>query len=167
MGALVAHADLAGQAGYRVYHRDVLNAPPTPSSPTVRRVMQGNRGKDTAPELAIRAALHARGLRFFKHRRPLPGLSCEADIVFPTTRIAVFVDGCFWHGCPEHGRRPATNREYWTTKIERNVARDRRNDQALRSEGWTVIRVWEHETVAIAADRIAEVLGTLAPLRLR
>jgi DNA mismatch endonuclease (patch repair protein) len=117
--------------------------------------MQGNRSKDTAPEVALRSALHVRGLRFRKNARPVASIGCRADVVFPGTRIAVFVDGCFWHGCPDHGFMPRTNAHYWRAKLERNVERDRRNDADLEAAGWTVMRVWEHEAADAAADRVA------------
>lgn len=136
--------------------------PPAPraSSAGSRAVMVANRGSDTAPERALRAALHARGLRFFKNRRPVPGVRCRADIVFSTERVAVFVDGCFWHSCPTHGVSPRTNSAYWRAKLDRNVARDRRNDESLRAAGWDVLRVWEHDDPIKAATEIAQhVLG--------
>ena len=118
--------------------------------------MKANRSKDTSPELAIRSALHRRGFRFFTHRRPLAGLRCTADIVFSRKRVCVFVDGCFWHGCSEHRRIPRANADYWVPKIQRNIERDRRNDEALRAAGWTVVRVWEHEDVSEAVARVTE-----------
>lgn len=144
----------------RRYERDAsapIPLPPAPkaSSDGARAVMVGNRGSDTGPERALRSALHGRGLRFFKNHRPA-GLRCRADVVFPTERIAVFVDGCFWHRCPIHGVTPRTNADYWTPKLERNVARDRRNDKALSSAGWKVVRVWEHDEPDRAAADIAE-----------
>jgi DNA mismatch endonuclease (patch repair protein) len=131
-----------------------LPAAPPASSAAVRNIMQGIRSADTRPEVELRSSLHHMGLRFRKHTRPVPGLRCTADVVFSRVRVAVFVDGCFWHCCPEHGRRPGVNRGYWQAKLDRNVARDRRNDAALTSEGWTVIRVWEHEDPKVAARRI-------------
>lgn len=116
--------------------------------------MQGNRGSDTGPEMRLRRELHRRGLRFRKHVAPLAGLRCRADLVFAGARVAVFVDGCFWHGCPSHGRQPATNGSYWRAKLDLNRARDRRNDEALAAAGWTVVRIWEHEEVPAAADRV-------------
>jgi DNA mismatch endonuclease, patch repair protein len=116
--------------------------------------MQGNRKTGTRPEVAVRSAVHRLGLRFFKHRQPLPGLRCSADLVFPCEQVAVFVDGCFWHRCPLHGVRPATNSVYWDEKIARNVARDRRNDQALERAGWAVLRAWEHEPAEVVAARV-------------
>lgn len=126
---------------------------PAQRSETMRRV----RGTDTSCEVALRSALHRRGLRYSLRRR-LPG---KPDIVFTSARVAVFVDGCFWHGCPEHCRRPSSNRAYWNAKIERNVARDRRVDSELKAMGWRVVRVWEHavrESPARAASRIEQVV---------
>ncbi len=116
-----------------------------------RAIMRANRARDTRPELEVRRRLHALGLRFRKHRRPVPHIRCEADVVFARSRVAVFVDGCFWHGCPEHGHTPRKNAQYWRAKIARNTARDRRNDTALTAAGWTVLRFWEH----VPADEIA------------
>ena len=119
--------------------------------------MRGNRGRDTRPELMIRRALHARGWRFRVDRAPLAELRCRADIVFASRRVAVFIDGCFWHGCAEHLKMPRSHRHYWAAKIASNIARDRRNDEALRAAGWTALRVWEHEPVedAVAAIEAA------------
>jgi DNA mismatch endonuclease (patch repair protein) len=118
--------------------------------------MKGNRGRDTRPEKLIRSHLHSLGLRFRKHARPVPSLRCEADILFRRARVAVFIDGCFWHGCPEHGHTPRRNSDYWQAKISRNVERDRRHDRQLTDEGWKVIRVWEHDPPAAASRRIAK-----------
>lgn len=121
------------------------------SSEPIRHTMQGNRGRDTKPELAIRRELHRRGLRFRVAVRPLRGVRRTADVVFTRVRVAVFVDGCFWHHCPEHFRMPATNTEFWASKIEGNQHRDREIDALLMEAGWTVVRVWEHETATDAA----------------
>ena len=122
--------------------------------------MQGNRRVDTRPELALRSALHRRGVRFRLHVTPEPHLRCRADIVIRRARLVIFVDGCFWHGCAEHGTTPSTNRSYWHAKIERNILRDRRNNQELEAQGWTVVRVWEHEDADVAAARIVEALAS-------
>jgi DNA mismatch endonuclease (patch repair protein) len=122
-----------------------LPEPPPASSPAVRAVMQGNRARDTRPEQAARSALHRLGLRFRKHAQPLKGLRCQADAVFPREKVAVFVDGCFWHGCPEHGRVPSDKNGYWAAKLGRNMERDQRNNKALGDAGWLVLRYWEHE----------------------
>ena len=131
---------------------------PTASSPAVRAVMRGNRAAETSPEVALRSALHRMGLRFRKNVSPQPGIRCRADVVFRSERVAVFVDGCYWHRCPIHGVMPSVNREYWEAKLDRNVLRDRRNDTDLRSAGWTVARVWEHEPAAEAATRVADIV---------
>jgi DNA mismatch endonuclease (patch repair protein) len=120
------------------------------------RDMRAQRERDTGIERAIRSLLHARGLRFRIHRRLLPGSRREVDVVFPGAKVAVFVDGCFWHGCPEHGTWPRNNAEFWRDKIEGNVSRDRDTDARLEADGWTVVRVWEHEAPADAAARIAD-----------
>ena len=119
--------------------------------------MQGNRNKDTVPEIQLRSALHRSGLRFFKNRRP-EGVSCRVDILFPTTRLAVFVDGCFWHGCSIHGNQPRTNSAWWHEKLQRNRHRDERNDAELHAEGWQVLRIWEHTA---ADDAVAMVRAEL------
>jgi DNA mismatch endonuclease (patch repair protein) len=103
--------------------------------------MQANRGADTSPEMLLRRGLHALGFRYSLSSR-LPG---RPDIVFPSRGVALFVDGCFWHRCPEHFVMPATNRSKWLEKLEKIVPRDRRVDQELGALGWTVVRVWEHE----------------------
>jgi DNA mismatch endonuclease (patch repair protein) len=135
-----------------------LPEPPTASSPATRAVMQGNRGRDTRPERALRSELHRRGYRFRKSSAPVKGLRCRADIVFAGARVAVFVDGCFWHRCPEHGTSPRTNDDYWRIKLDRNVARDSRNDAELTRSGWVVVRIWGHENVIGAADRVESTL---------
>ena len=123
--------------------------------------MRANRPRDTGPELAVRTELFARGLRYRIHRRPLSTLRSEADIVFPRERVAVYVDGCFWHRCPQHGVRPIANGAWWRQKLDANVDRDRRADRVLHEAGWTVIRVWEHESPAAAAGRIETVVRAL------
>jgi DNA mismatch endonuclease (patch repair protein) len=117
--------------------------------------MKGNRRRDTKPELTIRRILHARGHRF-QVDRPIPigDRQVRPDIVFGPARVAVFVDGCFWHGCPEHGTMPRRNADYWGPKLARNIERDRSTEAALTENGWLVIRVWEHEDPLQAALRI-------------
>jgi DNA mismatch endonuclease (patch repair protein) len=124
------------------------------ASPGVRAIMQGNKGRDTRPELAVRSAAHALGLRYRVGIRPLAHVRRTADLVFPRQKVAVFVDGCFWHGCPSHHRPATRNSEFWRTKIEGNIARDADTDQRLTKAGWRVIRVWEHEDPAAAASAI-------------
>jgi DNA mismatch endonuclease (patch repair protein) len=114
--------------------------------------------RDTAPELALRRTLHARGRRFFVDRRIRTRTRARADVVFPRARIAVFVDGCFWHWCEEHAHLPKANAELWRTKLLANRQRDAWHDAVLRSEGWRVIRVWEHDDVQTVADTIEAAL---------
>jgi len=116
--------------------------------------MRSNRGRDTGPELALRSAVHALGLRYRVSARPLREVRRTADLVFPRARVAVFLDGCFWHGCPDHHTVAATNAAFWAQKVESNRARDRDTDRRLADAGWASIRVWEHEDPVKAAQRI-------------
>lgn len=120
--------------------------------------MQSQGGRDTKPEMALRKELHGRGLRYRVDVSPVEGLGRRADLVFRGPRVAIFVDGCFWHRCPEHGTTPKANREWWKAKLRRNVARDADTDARLEEAGWTVIRIWEHEDPSRAADRVEEVV---------
>jgi DNA mismatch endonuclease, patch repair protein len=115
------------------------------SSPAVRRGMLGNKSRDTTPELLLRRALHAKGYRYRVDRRVIPGGRRRADLTFARARVAVFVDGCFWHGCEVHYQAPSTNRDYWSTKLAINQRRDADTDAALADAGWSVLRLWEHE----------------------
>lgn len=128
------------------------------STPAVRRSMQGNRRKDTTPELALRRLLHAAGYRYRVDAQPLPGLRRRADLVFRRRRVAVFVDGCYWHGCPEHYTPPRTNSGYWSAKVGANVRRDRDTDARLVEAGWTVVRLWEHEDPTAALAVVVQAL---------
>lgn len=121
--------------------------------------MVANRRRDTRPERLLRQELHRRGRRF-RVDYPIVGdeFRTRPDVVFTRARLAVFVDGCFWHRCPEHGAIPQANRGYWEPKLAANVARDARTDEALARMGWQVVRVWEHDAVLAAADRIEAVL---------
>ncbi|WP_048832545.1 very short patch repair endonuclease [Nocardia cyriacigeorgica] len=121
--------------------------------------MSRQRRAGTAPELALRRELHRRGLRYFVDRAPIRGQRRRADVVFPRLRVAVYVDGCFWHSCPQHATYPKNNAEWWAEKLAGNVARDRATDDALAAAGWRVIRIWEHEDPVAAAGRIAAALG--------
>ncbi len=128
---------------------------PPPSSEDARRRMQATKQRDTAAEVALRSALHRLGLRFRVDVSPIPGLRRRADMVFPSARVAVYVDGCFWHGCPIHGTWPRANAEYWLQKIEANRWRDADTDRVLVEAGWLPIRVWEHEDPEAAAVTVA------------
>ena len=118
---------------------------------------QGRR--DTKPELRVRRAVHRRGLRYRVDRSPVPGVRSRADLVFGPTKVAVYVDGCYWHGCPIHATTPKSNREWWETKLAANVARDKRATEALVAAGWMVLRFWEHEDPEQVADVIEMAVG--------
>jgi DNA mismatch endonuclease (patch repair protein) len=134
-----------------------------PSSPAVSARMQKQRTTGTEPELALRRSLHARGLRYRVDRAPIRGVRTRADVVFGPAKVAVFVDGCFWHCCPDHGTIPRANRAWWSDKLRRNVERDRRTDGLLEDAGWSVVRIWEHEDIATAADRIERAVRSRRP----
>ncbi|MCP9996077.1 very short patch repair endonuclease [Streptomyces werraensis] len=121
--------------------------------------MQGNRSRDTHPELALRRAAHRLGLRYRVSTRPLPELRRTADMVFTRARVAVFVDGCFWHGCPAHYIHSKSNVTYWAEKISRNKERDEETNRRLREAGWVVIRIWEHEDPETAARQLKETVA--------
>ena len=127
---------------------------PRASSGDVRRRMVATKRRDTPGELRIRCLLHGRGLRYSVDARALAGSRRRADLVFRRDRIAVFVDGCFWHGCPHHKTQPKQNAAWWRAKLAGNVRRDRDTDLQLRAAGWLVIRVWTHEDAEQAASRI-------------
>ncbi len=133
------------------------------TDPITSARLSRQRRRDTAPELALRRELHRRGLRFFVDRAPLRGVRRKADIVFPRRRVAVYVDGCFWHRCPEHATDPKNNAQWWADKLTGNVARDRQTDAAMAAQGWVVVRVWEHEVPAAAADRVQQALAAAQP----
>lgn len=129
--------------------------PLSASSPEASARMSRHPRRDTSPELSLRRRLHGMGLRYRVHVRPQPDLRRVADVVFPRALVAVFVDGCFWHGCPAHGVRPRANGAWWAAKLDRNRTRDLDTTARLQAGGWTVIRVWEHDDPDEAAARIA------------
>ena len=140
------------------YDSRVTVARPEPPSSTDAARFSKQARKDTGPEVALRRLLHARGLRYRLHV-PVPTYPRRTiDICFPRQRVAVFVDGCYWHGCPDHKGTAAHNAEWWATKLAGNRARDAETTAALRSAGWTVLRVWEHEAAETAAERVTEVV---------
>lgn len=113
--------------------------------------------------MAVRSAVHARGLRYRLHARPLKSFRRRADLVFRRARVAVFVDGCFWHGCLLHGSTPKTHRDWWRAKLQRTRQRDRETNRVLEDAGWRVIRVWEHEDAEVAADRVEKAVRQRQP----
>jgi DNA mismatch endonuclease (patch repair protein) len=121
--------------------------------------MRANRRRDTAPELALRREVHKRGLRYYVDTRPIPELRRTADLLFPRAKVAVFVDGCFWHGCPAHHTHARTNAAYWADKLAKNRARDQNTNERLRAAGWVVLRFWEHVPVSEAADQVQSVVS--------
>ncbi|ADI08891.1 hypothetical protein SBI_05771 [Streptomyces bingchenggensis BCW-1] len=133
------------------------------SSESRRRNMQAIRSRDTKPEWLIRRLVHAQGLRYRVSAKPLPDLRRTADMVFRPAKVAVFIDGCYWHGCPEHYVPPKTNPGYWSGKVAKNIARDRDTDQRLTEAGWTVLRFWEHESANSCALAIGATVTRLRP----
>lgn len=131
--------------------------PPASSEAALHR-MQATRQRNTRSERALQTALQALGLTFETNVRVIEGSTRRADIVFEAERVAVFVDGCFWHGCPIHGTWPKQNAAFWRSKIERNKARDADTNRRLAEAGWTVIRVWEHEDPSEAVEGIKRVI---------
>ncbi|MFG2166962.1 very short patch repair endonuclease [Micromonospora chersina] len=137
-----------------------MRLPPTPPPSSASRAMKSNKSADTKPELALRRQLFHRGLRYrVGYRISLPQRAVRPDIVFTRRKVAIFVDGCFWHGCPLHCRMPSDPSGYWHQKIDRNRKRDLVVDDVLRAAGWTVFRVWEHEPAKEAADAIHAALA--------
>lgn len=136
------------------------------SSPSARATMRANRRRDTHPELRTRRLVHAAGLRYRVDARPLPSVNRRADMVFTRAKVAVFIDGCFWHSCPSHGTAPQANAAFWQAKFASNRARDTETDSMLREAGWISLRIWEHvEASEAAAIVITAVRQRLANLR--
>ncbi|WP_245847886.1 very short patch repair endonuclease [Lentzea kentuckyensis] len=134
---------------------------PAASSEATSRVMRRTRRTGTAPEMAVRRALHRRGLRYLVDVAP-PGTNRRrrVDVLLRGARIALFVDGCFWHSCPEHGQLPKANREWWQVKLHGVVVRDLDTNAQLTAAGWLVVRVWEHDDPDEVADRIAVLIAS-------
>lgn len=132
--------------------------PIQPVSESVSRRFARTRGRDTKPEIALRRELHRRGLRYWVDRAPIDRSRRRADVIFPRVRLAVYIDGCFFHGCPQHATWPRHNAEFWREKIETNRRRDRDTDRRLVEAGWRVLRAWEHEDPVEVADRIERIV---------
>ncbi|HXL89736.1 MAG TPA: very short patch repair endonuclease [Streptosporangiaceae bacterium] len=134
---------------------------PHPASAGRSANMRANRRTDTKPELALRRELHRRGYRYRKDYRLdlIDGRRVRPDVVFTARKVAVFVDGCFWHACPDHGTKPKNNEWYWSPKLQRNTERDQLNNDALTTAGWTVIRLWEHMPLDEAVAVVTTALG--------
>jgi DNA mismatch endonuclease (patch repair protein) len=139
---------------------------PSPTSPAVTARMKANRSRDTGPELGLRRMLHRAGYRYRVNKKvSIEGHKpINVDVVFPGKKLAVFVDGCFWHGCEVHRSVPVSNEAYWRPKLARNIERDREVTACLERAGWTVVRVWEHENVSEAAGRIMSYLNAVPQL---
>lgn len=133
-------------------------ARPAPSSDAALKRMKAAKPRDTAPEKALRSALHKKGLRFRVDEKPIMDLNRKADIVFRSAKVAIFVDGCFWHGCPIHGTQAKANAKFWKKKIRQNQERDADTNKELKKVGWKVIRVWEHENPEKAAEKISNIV---------
>ncbi|MGC9376184.1 very short patch repair endonuclease [Streptomyces sp. MH13] len=134
-----------------------------PSSAAVSARMSRQGSRDTAPEVAVRRLLHASGLRY-RVNVPVPGMPRRTiDIVFPKSRVAIFLDGCFWHGCPQHATQPKSNAEWWRTKLDKNMSRDIETTEHLQAEGWTVLRFWEHEVPDDVANTVRAAVLSARP----
>ncbi|MCV7620141.1 MULTISPECIES: very short patch repair endonuclease [Micrococcus] len=135
------------------------------SSTGARATMLGNRSRDTKPELLARRLVHAAGLRYRVSARPENDLRRTADLLFRPARVAVFIDGCFWHGCPVHYIRPKAHDGYWSDKVATNRSRDAETTRVLTERGWLVLRFWEHEDPAVVAARVVAVVNERRPRR--
>jgi DNA mismatch endonuclease (patch repair protein) len=137
----------------------------TPPREHVRRQMQAQKTSATRIELQVRRGLHALGYRYRVNRRPLPDQKFRGDIVWVGRRLIVFLDGCFWHGCPVHGSTPKSNTDWWRNKINTNRDRDRRVDETLRQRGWTVLRFWEHDDTGKIVESVVQQLEAIDGVR--
>jgi DNA mismatch endonuclease (patch repair protein) len=149
------HAAADRQVGTQMVPQHVSTHPGSSSAGVSARMARARR-RDTAPEVALRRELHARGLRY-RVAYPIPGQRRRTiDIAFTRAKVAVFVDGCFWHGCTEHGTKPRSNSAWWQEKLAANVARDADTDRVLADLGWQVVRVWEHNSGRKVADLVED-----------
>lgn len=132
-----------------------------PPDAATSELMRRFRSRDTKPEVELRRRLHAAGFRYRVHVRVPDFPRRTIDIAFPGLKLAIFVDGCYWHACPLHGKVPSRNEGWWSEKLRRNTERDHETNRALRDGGWTVVRVWEHEDPADVAVRVALIVDQL------
>lgn len=151
--------------------RREVGAMPDPSSwatsEGTRRSMKGNRGRDTGPEMAVRRIVHAQGLRYRVDTRPLVAFNRRADLVFTRAKVAVFIDGCFWHGCPDHHTVAKANATYWAEKVATNRERDLDTSERLRAAGWLVLRFWEHQPPSEVAESIVDAVRERSAIKVR
>ncbi|WP_327088228.1 very short patch repair endonuclease [Nonomuraea sp. NBC_01738] len=134
---------------------------PVPRDEGVSRRMRSQREFDTGIEVMLRKLLWNKGLRYRIHAQVIPGTRRKVDLVFPGAKVAVFIDGCFWHGCPRHYSAPANNNDWWLKKITINRARDIDSFKRLRAANWRVVRVWEHQDLELAAERIEKLVRSV------
>jgi len=132
---------------------------PKSRSVAVRNVMRANRGVDTGPEIRLRSLVHKAGLRYAIDVRPEADINRRADLVFRAAKVAVFVNGCFWHGCPKHYSSPKSNKRYWSEKVRRNRARDVETRFLLKRRGWRVLVFWEHQPAQSCSERVVSVVS--------
>jgi len=129
-----------------------------PRDESTRQRLKRQSRSDTVPELAVRRLVHAKGLRYRVDKSPVAGMRSRADLVFKRAKVAVFIDGCFWHGCPEHSTMPKNNPDWWREKLSANKARDLRIVGELETQGWVALRFWEHEPPELVAEKIQDVV---------
>jgi len=132
---------------------------PKSRSVAVRNVMRANRGVDTGPEIRLRSLVHKAGLRYAIDVRPEADINRRADLVFRAAKVAVFVNGCFWHGCPKHYSSPKSNKRYWSEKVRRNRERDVETRNLLKRRGWRVLVFWEHQPAQSCSDRVVSIVS--------
>ncbi|WP_439710238.1 very short patch repair endonuclease [Demequina lignilytica] len=157
-------ANIGGEDTERARHSGSRTAESWATTEGVRAAMRANRKRDTAPELAVRRIVHASGLRYRVAAAPIRGVRRTADLLFRPTKVAVFIDGCFWHSCPIHATSPQAHSDYWLPKLERNRERDAETNAILEAAGWTVLRFWEHEDpTEVAATVVAVVTERRIP----
>lgn len=140
---------------------------PRSHSPATRNVMKANKGADTGPELLLRSFVHKAGLRYAINVRPEEDINTRADLVFRLAKVAVYVHGCFWHGCPKHYVLPKSNKRYWAEKVRRNRERDQETKRLLSNRGWRVLVFWEHQSPEVCGARVIQTVlnrrGTYHP----